>query len=180
MIVARKLSLRVAELQDAPALSALKTLCFRETFLTGGFDIPYPPAELAHFEQDAYGLPRIEAELADASHATWVVEGSDGSLVAYAHAGPCKLPHEEARHSQGEIYQLYIRRSHQGLGLGKTLITHTLDWLEATYPGPVWLGVWSGNERAQRFYATLGFGKVGDYHFMVGDHADAEHIYRRG
>ncbi len=174
------LPIRLASFQDAAALSALKVRCFRETFLTEGFDIPYPPAELARFEDESYGIPRIEAELADSSHATWVVEAADGDLVAYAHAGPCKLPHPEADPSQGELYQLYIRRSHQGLGLGQSLLSLSLDWLATTYPGPVWLGVWSGNEKAQRFYARLGFGKVGDYHFMVGDHADAEFIFRRG
>lgn len=173
------LSIRLASFQDAAALSALKIRCFRETFLTEGFDIPYPPSELARFEDESYGVPRIEAELADSSHATWVVETADGDLVAYAHAGPCKLPHPEANASQGELYQLYIRRSHQGLGLGQSLMTRSLDWIATTYPGPVWLGVWSGNDKAQRFYARLGFRKVGDYHFMVGDHADAEFIFRR-
>lgn len=173
-------AIRPARPADAPALAALKLACFRETFLGGGgFDIPYPPADLARFEAESYGEAAVAAELADPAHATWVAQADDGALVAYAHAGPCKLPHPQADARQGELYQIYIRRSHQRYGLGRRLMTLAFDWLEATYPGPVWLGVWSGNEAAQRFYAGLGFRKVGDYHFMVGDHADAEFIFRR-
>ncbi len=59
------------------------------------------------------------------------------------------------------------------------LLKTSLDWLAQNYPGPLWLGVWSGNYRAQAVYAAAGFSKAGDYHFMVGDHRDAEYIYRR-
>ena len=176
------LAIRPALPADTPALAALKLTCFRETFLGEGFDIPYPPADLTRFEAESYGEARVATELADPGHATWVAEaeGAEGrALVAYAHAGPCKLPHPQADTRQGELYQIYIRRSHQRYGLGRRLMALAFDWLAASYPGPIWLGVWSGNEPAQRFYAGLGFRKVGDYHFMVGDHADAEFIFRR-
>jgi ribosomal protein S18 acetylase RimI-like enzyme len=39
--------------------------------------------------------------------------------------------------------------------------------------------VWSENTRALRFYAEYGFTKLGQYQFMVGDHADQEWIMRR-
>jgi ribosomal protein S18 acetylase RimI-like enzyme len=153
--------------------------CFRETFLTEGFNIPYPADDLALFEAESYGLEKVAAELADPTHATWLAEGPDGALMAYSHAGPTKLPHPEASATQGELYQIYILRAYQGARLGGRLMGTAFEWLAANYPGPVWLGVWSGNEKAQRFYAGLGFRKVGDYHFMVGDHADAEYIFRR-
>jgi RimJ/RimL family protein N-acetyltransferase len=47
-------------------------------------------------------------------------------------------------------------------------------------PGPVWLGVWSGNDRAQAVYARRGFRKVGEYGFPVGDWTDHEYILRKG
>jgi ribosomal protein S18 acetylase RimI-like enzyme len=177
---AQTIIIRAATLADAPALAALKLLCFRETFLSGGFDVPYPPGDLARFEAESYGRAKVAAELGDPRHATWVAAAGNGELVAYAHAGPTKLPHADADATQGELYQIYILRAFQGARLGGQLMSTAFDWLATTYPGPVWLGVWSGNEKAQRFYAGLGFRKVGDYHFMVGDHADAEFIFRRG
>ncbi len=53
------------------------------------------------------------------------------------------------------------------------------DWLIQAYPGPIWIGVWSESHRAQAIYSRAGFSKVGDYHFMVGDHRDDEYIFRR-
>jgi diamine N-acetyltransferase len=170
--------LRRATPADVRSLAALKLAAFRETFIDG-FGIPYPPADLARFEAGSYGPEKVAAELADPSHATWVAEDAGGALIAYAHVGPCKLPHPEVHAGSGELYQLYLLGSAQGAGLGKALMALVMDWLTENYPGPVWLGVWSGNDRAQRFYAAQSFQKVGDYHFMVGDHADAEYILRR-
>ena len=159
-------------------LAALKLATFRETFLDG-FAIPYPPADLAMFERDSYGEAKVAAELADPAHATWVAE-QGGALVGYVHVGRCKLPHPDARAEHGEIYQLYVAGAAQGLGLGGALMAAALDHLAVTRPGPLWLGVWSGNHRAQAVYARLGFGKVGDYLFPVGDWTDEEYIFRRG
>jgi len=171
--------LRLAIPADAPALAALKLACFRETFLEG-FGIPYPPADLAQFEAQAYGEATVAAELADPARATWLCAAPDGRLLAYAHAGPCKLPHPEVTARSGELYQLYVRQGCQGMGLGKRLLATALDWLAETYSGPLWLGVWSGNDRAQAVYAAAGFQKVGEYSFMVGNHRDEEYILRRG
>lgn len=171
-------TLRPATSADVPALAALKLACFRETFLED-FAIPYPPADLARFERESYGEPQVAAEIADPTHASWVCADGAGALLAYAHAGPCKLPHPEVTPRSGELYQIYVRRAAQGMGLGKRLLATALGWLETRYPGPLWIGVWSGNDRAQAVYGAQGFRKVGDYHFMVGDHRDAEFIFRR-
>jgi len=175
---ARPVRLRMATARDAAALAALKLLTFRETFLED-FAIPYPAPDLARFEAETYGEARIAAEIADPAHRSWLCEAADGALLAYAHAGPCKLPHPDVTPRAGELYQLYVRRSAQGLGLGRRLLATALEWLAATYPGPLWLGVWSQNMRAQTIYAGAGFRKVGDYHFMVGNHRDEEYIFRR-
>ena len=173
------LTIRRAGPSDGAALAALKLAAFRETFLDG-FAIPYPPADLARFEAESYGVATVAGELADPRHASWVAQAADGRLVAYAHAGPCKLPHPEASAQQGELYQLYALNAVQGQGVGRALMDAALAWLAQAYPGPVWLGVWSGNARAQAVYARRGFAKVGEYGFQVGDWTDAEFILRRG
>lgn len=171
--------IRLAEAPDASALSALKHVTFRETFLED-FAIPYPADDLAAFEAQTYGLDAVTAELADPAHRTWVVDAPSGGLAAYAHVGPCKLPHPDVQPTSGEIYQLYILRTHQGAGLGRRLMETALDWLEIHRPGPIWLGVWSGNARAQAVYARFGFQPVGTYDFAVGNHRDQECILKRG
>ncbi|MET0252300.1 MAG: GNAT family N-acetyltransferase [Novosphingobium sp.] len=173
------ITLRRATPADTEALAGLKRATFRETFVDqGGFGIPYPPDDLAAFEQATYAVPAIAAELADAGHATWLVTDEETAL-GYAHVGPCKLPHPEVAADAGEIYQLYTLARAQGLGIGRRLLDVALDHLARTRPGPVWLGVWSGNGRAQAIYAGRGFRKVGSYRFSVGGWHDDEFIYRR-
>ncbi len=170
--------IRTARPEDAAALAALKLVTFRQTFLDEGFGIPYPPADLAIFEADCYSEASVASELADPALQSWVVEEA-GRLIGYAKVGPCKLPHPEASADHGELYQLYVLREAQGMKLGKQLLELCLDHLAATRPGPVWLGVWSGNDKAQSVYLANGFEKVGDYRFKVGSWYDEEYIFRR-
>ena len=171
--------IRFARPDELSALAALKRRCFRQTFVEE-FAIPYPPADMARFEAASYGDAPVAAELADPAHATWVVEDAEGALAAYAHAGPCKLPHADMRAGELELYQLYMLPHLQGGGLARALMERALGWMEGRAAGRQWLGVWSGNERAQRFYARFGFRRVGAYDFAVGDHMDHEFILRRG
>ena len=169
--------IRDARPADAAALSRLKLATFREAFLED-HAIPYPAADLVPFEAETYGLETVTAELADPTHRTWVVDGDaakgeGGELIAYAHVGPCKLPNPDVRPGDWEIYQLYLRRSAQGGGLGSRLLAHALDWL-ADQSGPVWLGVWSGNHGAQALYRRWGFVVVGEHRFRVGSWVDEE------
>lgn len=173
--------IRDAVAADAAALSALKLATFRETFLEG-FGIPYPAEDLARFEAETYAEGPVLAELTDPAHHTWVVEGEGGRLVAYAHVGPVKLPHPEARAGEPELYQIYLLNEAQGSGLGGRLMALALGRCEEMARetgGRIWLGVWSGNARARAIYAKLGFRQVGEYHFKVGDWLDDEQIYRR-
>ena len=54
-----------------------------------------------------------------------------------------------------------------------------MDWLQAEGPRTVWIGVWSQNPGAQRFYARHGFEKVGEHTFPVGRVVDLEFTLRR-
>ena len=94
-------------------------------------------------------------------------------------ACPAHLPHPDVAPGDGEIQRLYIVRGHQGGGRGTALLRTALEWLERDGPRTLWIGVWSENYGAQRFYARHGFEVVGENSFMVGDHADREFITRR-
>lgn len=170
--------IRPAQSADVTALAELKLTTFRETFLDAGFGIPYPPADLALFEAESYSQQAIAREIVDPVRVNWVVE-IDGRLIGYAQTGPCKLPHADALPDHGELYQLYVRREAQGLKLGTALLDRAIDHLATVRPGPIWLGVWSGNAKAQSVYRAKGFVKVGDYRFRVGSWYDEEYIFRR-
>lgn len=196
--------IRRATPADAEALSALSRTCFTQTF--GHL---YDPADLAIFLDEAYAPDVLRAELEDPDRATWLLfddpsdEDGDPSPspaddpnapepqsqapassaaqapIGYVTACPAHLPHPDVAPGDGEIQRLYILQGHQGGGRGTALLTTALEWLERDGPRTLWIGVWSENYGAQRFYARHGFEIVGDYSFMVGYHADYELITRR-
>ena len=166
--------IRRATPADAESLSAIG----RETF-SEAFAHLYPPADLKAFLDSAYGLEKTRADLANPAKAAWLVE-RDGQVIGHALAGPCKLPHPAVTDLCGELDRIYVRAAHQGGGLGSRLFQTTLDWLEKDGPRPLWIGVWSRNDGAQKLYARHGFETVGEYEFEVGETRDHEFIMRRG
>lgn len=165
--------LRRATLDDAQALSTLAARTFTETF--GHL---YPPEDLAAFLADAYAVEKQRTILAHPDYAVWLLE-HDGVAVGHAAAGPCGLPHAEVAPGDGEIKRLYLLQGHQGGGTGTRMMQTILAWLLRDGPRTLWVGAWSENLGAQRFYARHGFEKVGDYIFPVGSINDLEFILRR-
>ena len=167
-------TIRRATPNDAEALSRIGAETFTETF--GHL---YPPEDLAAFLDAAYGLEKTRRDLADPAKAAWLVE-QDGQVVGHARAGPCDLPHDEVTSDCGELKRLYVLKRLQGDGTGSRLLAEVLAWLERDGPRRLWIGVWSENHGAQRLYGRMGFDKVGEYEFLVGQTRDREFILRRG
>ena len=122
----------------------------------------------------------------------------DDVMVGYILAGPCKLPittmlpfegndtaiaepsgPEEV--PPGEIKRLYVHPSVFGTGVAEKLLIDALKQLRSN-PGTerrsIYLGVYSENPRAQKFYKRYNFKFIGEYKFMVGEQADREFIMK--
>ena len=165
--------IRRAGPDDAEALAEIGARTFSDTFAH-----LYDPQDLAVFLAEAYGLERTRADLADPAKALWLVE-DDGHAIGYALAGPCGLPHAQVTPACGELKRIYFTRAAQGGGLGGRLFGEVMDWLQKDGPRDVWIGVWSENLGAQRFYERNGFAKAGEYGFKVGRTTDREFILRK-
>ena len=165
--------IRRAGPEDADLLSALATRTFTETF--GHL---YPPEDLAAFLRDAYAPDKQRIILSHPDYAVWLLE-QDGEAVGHAAAGPCGLPHPEVRDGDGELKRLYLVQGAQGTGHGTRLMQAAMGWLLRNGPRTLWVGVWSENFGAQRFYGRYGFTRVGGYKFPVGNTLDDEFILRR-
>ena len=167
------LVIRKATPDDADAMSRIATDTFVETF--GHL---YPPEDLAYFLLNSYSPAAQREMLENESVAMWFLE-RDGVPVGHACAGACGLPHPDATEADGELKRLYVLREAHNGGWGTRLLETALDWLQKDGPRTLWIGVWSENLGAQRFYARYGFHKVGEYEFPVGETRDREFILRR-
>ena len=171
-------TIRPARPSDALSLGVLGRETFIDTFVDG-FAIPYPADDLATFLHASFSEAATARKLAEPGAGWWVAE-RDGTLLAFANAGPNTLPHPDARSSHTELRRLYVSKAAQGLGLGTQLLSLSLDWMDAHTDGPLWIGVWSGNLKAQKLYELHGFEKAGEYRYPVGTWLDDEFILRRG
>ena len=167
------LSVRRATPADAEALSRVATQAF-----TQSFGHLYPDQDLQAFLRGSYSVERQARLLADHACALWLLE-DDGDAVGYALAGGCDLPHPEVSAGDGELKRLYVLPRAQNQGAGERLFQAALQWLQRDGPRTLWIGVWSENLGAQRFYARHGFARVGEYEFAVGRVRDREFILRR-
>lgn len=172
-----EIAIRIATPDDAATLSRVGWETFLDTFV-GEFAMPYPQADLDAFFAASYAPEVCARLLSDPRCRGWLAE-CDDEVAGFATAGPNTLPHDEARPGEGELKRLYVRSGFFGQGLAPRLMAEAMGWLEREGPRPVWLSVWSGNVRAQRFYARYGFEKAGEYGYRVGETVDHEFIFRR-
>jgi ribosomal protein S18 acetylase RimI-like enzyme len=163
---------RDATTDDCDALSAL----MRDTFVAT-FGHLYRPQDLAAFVAASYGPALQYAEIIDPDTETRLAEAA-GALVGYAQIGPFKLPHDAGSAHALELYRLYVREDVKGKGVAAALMDWAMTRMRDRGAMQAFLGVWSQNTRAQRFYARYGFAKVGTYKFPVGESLDDEWILR--
>jgi GNAT superfamily N-acetyltransferase len=169
--------IRRAAPADAQVLSALADRLFVQTFVED-LAIPYPAADLSVYLKASNSTDAMARRLADPAMAAWLAE-ADGVAAAYMITGPAKLPHADLQAADGMLNRLYVERDRRGSGLAATMMDMAMDWL-AEHHGPrPWLSVYSGNLRAQRFYARYGFEVCGAYDDLVGTWPDRELIMRR-
>ncbi len=141
----------------------------------------YPPAVLEAYLAKTYSEAATAALVRDPAAAVWVVTHGT-ALSGYAVLGPCRLPHAEVTASCLELRRLYTAPEATGMGVGTRLMEAVVMpamAAAAAQGGDGWIGVYSGNEGAQRFYARWGFERVGEYEFPVGPVRDREFILRR-
>lgn len=166
-------TIRRATPVDADALSRIARDTFTETF--GHL---YPAEDLRAFLDRTHAAAAYAERIADDATALWLLE-LDGEVVGYAWAGACHLPHPDVAAGDGELKCLYVLARAQNTGWGGRLFETALQWLQRDGPRTLWIGVWSQNLGAQRFYARYGFQKTGEYQFPVGRVRDDEFILRR-
>lgn len=168
------MNLRQATHADVPELVAVG----RTTF-TDAFGHMYAASDLAGF-LDTWRSPQgIAANIADPAISVMIAEDY-GAIVAYCTTlfgkGFDERP-EPKPMNPALLSQLYCTQATVGRGIGAALLEDCLAQARMRGCDAVQLSVWSGNDRAQRFYQRYGFAKVADIDFWVGNHRDDEFLY---
>ncbi|MGD8287888.1 MAG: GNAT family N-acetyltransferase [Gemmatimonadota bacterium] len=166
--------IRPATSADASAVATLAARTFTETF--GHL---YPANDLRTFLASWKTETNYAQLITDPEVFVALATADEGRPVGYVVAGGCKLPVDDLEPAAGEVRELYVLGSHQGRRLGTRLLETALDWLAEGGRSPLYVGVWSENDGAQRLYGRYGFDKVGEYDFPVGEQRDREFILKQ-
>jgi ribosomal protein S18 acetylase RimI-like enzyme len=103
---------------------------------------------------------------------------ADGVIVGWTVAGPCRDPDRQgARH--GEIFACYVLPGRWRHGVGRLLLRRALEALAQAGRDDVSLWVLEANDRARRFYETLGFEPDGARKLFDSDESVPEVRYLR-
>ncbi|MBM0105465.1 GNAT family N-acetyltransferase [Steroidobacter sp. S1-65] len=167
-------TIRRATVDDAAVLAELGATTFTETF--GHL---YPPEDLQDFLGKSHSTDSWRRSLSDPNKAVWLAVHPSSRHIGFIVVGACKLPVEQLEPTAGEVQQLYVLAEFHNLRLGARLMAAGFEWLESQGRTPLYIGVWSENYGAQRFYQRYGFSKVGEYGFPVGKTVDREFILKR-
>ncbi len=163
---------RDARAGDGPELAMMARRCFTDTFGT-----LYRAGDLSAFLDAAFGADGLPSQLTDPAYAIRLAT-DDGAIVGFAKIGPVVFPGEWPADAI-ELHQLYVLGGWHGEGVGPVLMDWALDTAHARGAGQMILSVYIDNHRARRFYERYGFVEIGQYTFMVGDHADDDRLMRR-
>lgn len=161
---------RNAGVADAEVLAELGRRSFTETF--GHL---YSPADLALFLEN-HTPSEWQSELARPQIAIRLGE-ADGQAVAFAKVGPTSLPFDPGPYAI-ELRQFYVLAPWHGTGVAARMMEWVMAEVRRRRAREVYLSVFVDNHRARRFYERYGFRFVRKHDFMVGTHADEDHILK--
>jgi diamine N-acetyltransferase len=163
-----------ANMEDVEELSALG----RETFVKK-FSHLYRDEDLKAFLDTKHSSAHYKEAIRDKATKVWIAKKKESNMVGYAVAGPLSLPVETPPPEALELKRLYISNKDQSKGLGAQFMGRFFQWTKKMGDPSVFLGVYSDNHEAQRFYARFGFLRVGKYYLPVGEHMDLEFILEK-
>ncbi|MEM5517670.1 GNAT family N-acetyltransferase [Henriciella sp. AS95] len=168
---ATDLVVRDATPDDLQAIAALsrKTFCDKFAHL-------YRREDLDAFLEESHSEAFYRPRLGRADLLIRVAESADGDLGAYLLCGPLSLPAKDPAPGAVELKRLYVDEPLQGQGLGTRFAEEAFVWAKAQGAPQMFLSVFSENHGAQRLYHRMGFEKVDEFWFPVGEHRDLEYL----
>ncbi|WP_160168606.1 GNAT family N-acetyltransferase [Exiguobacterium artemiae] len=107
--------IRAAVLEDAAVIARIHVASWRETYRT---IMPDPYLDQLSAENRESGWRKSLAE-----GPVFVALDQTNEIVGFANGGPSR----ENDATEGELYALYLLKSHQGQGTGKRLFDHVLE-----------------------------------------------------
>jgi ribosomal protein S18 acetylase RimI-like enzyme len=136
------------------------------------------PDQLVKFLKNNYSPEAITAELANPSKDMIIAtNGEAGNIMGFAlltrgTSEPCI---EHLQHII-ELQRLYVHPDFQKKGVGKLLVARSESIARQERFSYIWLGVWENAHKAITVYERLGYKRVGEHDFKIGNIVHKDHV----
>ncbi len=127
---------------------------------------------------EAFTEDQFSKELANPASSFFIIKAND-KIIGYTKLNLCSAQTDVHDPESLEISRLYLLDEYIGLGLGKKLLEHAIDFAKQLEKKYIWLGVWEHNQRAISFYERNGFEKFGSHPFLFGDEIQTDWLMRK-
>lgn len=163
----------------APADAARLSLVGQATFLESYAGMLPVGDILAHGEKQ-HAAGAYARWLADPEWHCWLVEAVHGAApVGYLLMGPPDLPVIETDARDLEIRRIYLLHRFHHKGLASALMVAATARARERGCRRLLLGVYSRNDAALAFYARMGFERIGERRFRVGENEYFDYVLGR-
>ena len=156
--------------EDLQFLQEISIETFNDTFKEQN-----SPENMKAYLDRAFTIEQLEKELANTDSNFYFVYSND-EVAGYLKVNMNDAQSEAMDDDTLEIERIYIQRTFQKMGLGKTLLQQAIDIAREHHKDKIWLGVWEKNEQAIAFYQKMGFVQTGSHSFYMGDEEQVDFI----
>lgn len=152
------------------ALQAISIETFTHTFKDQN-----TPEDLQAYIEKAYQLDVLAAEIANPDSFFYFIKDED-EIMGYLKLNKGMAQSEQVEENALEVERIYIRPHAKRKGYGKRLLDKAIAVAQQHGCKAIWLGVWEHNQAAKAFYTRMGFERVGEHVFYMGEDAQTDEI----
>lgn len=163
---ARTFDIRIAGVDDVPALAQIGSQAFRDAY--GG---TAPDADIARHVEEHFSAAAIAREIGR-DDVTYMQACDGAALAGLVKTRDSSIPDlvaAAAARSAIEVQQLYVATGFQRRGVGAALMDAVVAVARKRSIDGIWLSVWTEADWATRFYEKYGFRSLGEVAFLLAD-----------
>ena len=166
------LLIRECTMEDLPILKALS-----ETTFIDSFGEENNEQDLKAYLLDNFSVEKLDKELRN-QHSRYYIALFRGKPAGYMKVN-FENAHTEKNYGDSlEVQRIYVLKKFIGQKIGKSLMERAMEIARSRDLHYLWLGVWERNTAAIGFYERMGFKKIGEHVFVIGNDKQLDYIMK--
>lgn len=166
------MNIRKVNIHDLESLKDLSRLTFVETYGSENTE-----ENMRDYLGNEFSSEKLTKELTDQNVEFYFAE-LNGKLIGYLKLNVGQSQTEIKDEDGLEIERIYVIKEFHGKKVGQALCNKAIELAKERNLQYVWLGVWTENPRAIRFYEKNGFVVFDKHTFMLGDDAQTDFMMK--